>query len=116
LGQALYQQRSQLIERRFGQIKQHDGFRRWTVWGLEAVRTQWSLLCTTLNLRILYKRWRQGSPVGPKAAAAMTVSVEKPGMFLVRLLSQIQPTQNTAGRAIEPGCCCLASNTRLSIA
>lgn len=58
---ALWQQRARIIEPRFGQIKQHDGFRRWTVWGLEGVRTQWSLLCATLNLRVLYKRWRSGA-------------------------------------------------------
>jgi len=61
---ALWEQRARIIEPRFGQIKQHDGFRRWTVWGLEGVRTQWSLLCTTLNLRVLYKRWRSGA--GPQ--------------------------------------------------
>ncbi len=103
-GRELYQQRSQLIERRFGQIKQHDGFRRWTVWGLEAVRTQWSLLCTTLNLRILYKRWRPVSPAGPKAAAAaMTVRAEKPRIFLAPLLLQVQQMQDAARRAIERG-------------
>jgi hypothetical protein len=37
---ALWEQRSRIIEPRFGQIKQHDGFRRWTVWGLEGVKTQ----------------------------------------------------------------------------
>jgi len=52
-----WQQRSQIIERPFAQLKQHDGFRRWTVWGLENVRTQWAMLCTTLNLRVLYKKW-----------------------------------------------------------
>jgi transposase len=67
-GQKLYRQRSGIIERRFGQIKEHDGFRRWTVWGLEAVRTQWSLLCTTLNLRVLYQRW-QDRTTGRSAAA-----------------------------------------------
>jgi hypothetical protein len=55
---AQWEQRSRIIEPRFAQLKQHDGFRRWTVWGLEGVRTQWSLLCATLNLRILYKRWQ----------------------------------------------------------
>ena len=53
-----YRQRSQIIEPRFGQLKQHDGFRRWTVGGLEAVRTQWAVLCATLNLRVLYGRWQ----------------------------------------------------------
>jgi len=57
---ALYQKRREIIERRFAQIKQHDGFRRWTVWGLESVRTQWKLLCATLNLRVLYKKWQEG--------------------------------------------------------
>jgi len=61
-----FRQRSTIIEPRFGQIKQHEGFRRWTVWGLEGVKTQWSLLCATLNLRILYRRWRANPP--PQAA------------------------------------------------
>lgn len=58
--QQLWRRRSQIIEPRFAQIKHHDGFRRWTVWGLEGVRTQWSLLCATLNLRVLYQGWRAG--------------------------------------------------------
>jgi transposase len=58
--QAQWQQRSQIIEPRFAQLKQHDGFRRWTVWGLEGVQTQWSLLCATLNLRVLYRKWHSG--------------------------------------------------------
>jgi len=63
----LWRRRAEIIERIFGQIKQHEGLRRWTVWGLEAVRTQWSLLCATLNLRILYRRWCAGGlrPSGP---------------------------------------------------
>jgi transposase len=56
--QARYRLRSQIVERRFGQIKQHDQFRRWTVWGWEAVQTQWSLVCAILNLRVLYKKWQ----------------------------------------------------------
>lgn len=55
---AQWEQRRHIIEPRFAQLKQHDDFRRWTVWGLDAVRTQWSLLCATLNLRILYRRWK----------------------------------------------------------
>jgi transposase len=58
--QAQWQCRSQIIEPRFAQLKQHDGFRRWTVWGLEGVQTQWSLLCATLNLRVLHKKWLLG--------------------------------------------------------
>jgi transposase len=53
-----WQRRSSIIEPRFAQIKAHDGFRRWTVRGLENVRTQWALLCATLNLRVLYRPWR----------------------------------------------------------
>ena len=49
--------RGRIIERHFGHLKQHDGFRRWTVRGLENVRTQWSLLNLTMNLRVLAKHW-----------------------------------------------------------
>jgi transposase len=66
---ARYHQRCGLIEPCFAQIKQHDGFRRFTVWGLDAVRTQWSLLCATANLRILYRRW-QTRPTPSRASAA----------------------------------------------
>ena len=65
-GADLYKRRGEIIERRFAQLKWHDRFRRWTVRGLEAVSTQWSLLCTTLNLRVLFEYWRSG----PKAALA----------------------------------------------
>ena len=59
-----WQQRSEIIEPRFAQLKQHDGFRRWTMWGLESGRTQWALLCATLNLRVLYKKWQSNFKTG----------------------------------------------------
>ena len=71
-------QRGQIIERCFAHIKEHDHFRRWTVWGLEAVRTQWAMICTTLNLRILYKYWRKG--VGNEAGGvAMALKMRTGG-------------------------------------
>jgi transposase len=72
---ALHAKRTQIIERPFAQLKQHEGFGRWTVWGLENVRTQWALLCTTLNLRVLYRRWRRGGGDQPKLAAAAAIQV-----------------------------------------
>jgi transposase len=57
---ALLKKRNEIVERIFGWIKQHFGFRRWTVLGLDNVRTQWSLLCTTVNLHVLYRRWLNG--------------------------------------------------------
>jgi transposase len=65
-----WEQRSRVIEPCFARIKQHDGFRRWTVWGLEGVRTQWSLLCATLNLRVLYKQWQIKRKTGLALAIA----------------------------------------------
>jgi len=56
--QKLFAQRCHIIEPCFARIKQHDGFRRWTVWGLEGVQAQWALVCATLNLRILCKKWQ----------------------------------------------------------
>jgi len=57
LGRARLRQRKAIIEPVFATIKQALGFRRWTVRGLENVRTQWALLCTVFNLKKLYQHW-----------------------------------------------------------
>jgi len=90
LTRAQWRERSMIIEPRFGQIKQHDGFRRWTVWGLEGVKTQWSLLCATLNLRVLYGRWRAGqrpetTPQAQALAAGMAPRLTWGRRVLTRL-------------------------------
>ena len=67
--------RAEIIERPLAQIKQHDGFRRWTVWGLENVRVQWSLLCTALNLRVLYEGWKRFKTAALAAWKAAVLSL-----------------------------------------
>jgi len=58
--QALMRQRKAIVEPVFATIKQAMGFRRWTVRGLENVRTQWALLCAVFNLKKMYKHWAAG--------------------------------------------------------
>jgi transposase len=73
LAQAQAQQqlcrRGEIIERHFGQIKQHEGFRRWTVGGADNVRTQWALLNLIGNLRVLYTHWSGRKPNADKKRA-----------------------------------------------
>jgi transposase len=52
--------RKEIVEHLFGIVKGIDGFRRFSVRGLEKVRAQWALVCTAVNLRKLYVWWRQG--------------------------------------------------------
>jgi len=75
---ALLRQRQVIVEPVFGILKQGEGFRRWTVRGLENVRTQWALVCTAYNLKKLYKAWRNRlavatwnfyAPTTPRAVA-----------------------------------------------
>lgn len=56
----LLSQRKTIIEPVFAWIKRHMGFTRWTVYGLERVRAQWLLICATINLNKVYKRWQSG--------------------------------------------------------
>jgi transposase len=56
----LLSQRKAIIEPIFAWIKRHMGFRRWTVFGLDRVKAQWSLVCTAINLSKIYKRWQSG--------------------------------------------------------
>jgi transposase len=68
--------RKEIVEHLFGIVKGLDGFRRFTVRGLEKVRAQWALVCTAVNLRKLYAWWRLGKltfdPMTPPTAAAGT--------------------------------------------
>lgn len=52
--------RKALIEPIFAFIKEIDGFRRFTFKGLEKAKTQWSMICTTVNLKKMYKLWADG--------------------------------------------------------
>jgi len=60
---ALLKKRNQIVERIFARIKEEFGFRRWTVRGLDNVDTQWSLISTVVNLRVLYQCWLMGKVV-----------------------------------------------------
>lgn len=71
-----YELRSATVEPVFAQVKQQMGFRRWTVRGLEKVRAQWAMLCTTWNLQVIYRGWREGrggtdgpNPPAPRSPA-----------------------------------------------
>ena len=52
--------RGYTVEPVFGWIKQQLGFRRHTVFGLEAVQAEWSLIAAVYNLHRLYRWWRAG--------------------------------------------------------
>ena len=58
--QKLLKKRKVIVEPIFGVIKQAWGFRRWTLRGLENVRTQWSMICTAFNLKRMQKAWTAG--------------------------------------------------------
>lgn len=59
-GREALRKRKGIVENVFGIIKECYGFRRWTVWDLDGVKTQWSLMCTAFNLKKLYKLWNAG--------------------------------------------------------
>ena len=54
-GRLVYAQRKWVVEPVFGQIKDARGFRHFLLRGLEKVRGEWSLICTTHNLLKLYR-------------------------------------------------------------
>jgi transposase len=73
--QARYRRRAGIAEPSFARIKQHDAFRRFTVWGFEAVRTQWSMICAAANLRILFNHWKKAFlPPRPAAGVPATAT------------------------------------------
>jgi Transposase DDE domain len=57
---AALKRRGCTVEPVFGWAKEAMGFRRWTFRGLDKVQTQWSVLCTAMNLIKLYRSWVEG--------------------------------------------------------
>jgi hypothetical protein len=64
--------RKEIVEHLFGIVKTVDGFRRFTVRGLEKVSAQWTLVCMAVNLRKLaaIATWQNGKLVLLAAASA----------------------------------------------
>jgi hypothetical protein len=60
-GKATYKLRKQTVEPVIGQAKAARGFRQFLRRGLEAVRAEWSLVCTAHNLLKLGKVWALAS-------------------------------------------------------
>jgi len=54
-GRAVYKMRKAIVEPVFGQIKERRGFRRFSLRGLENVRSEWKLVCLTSNLLKLFR-------------------------------------------------------------
>jgi hypothetical protein len=63
VGRATYRRRKHTVEPRFGQIKHVLGVRRFMRRGLEAVRTEWSMVCTAVNIGILLRHWKEVAPI-----------------------------------------------------
>jgi len=59
--------RGAIVDPVFGWIKEQWDFRRWTVGGLENVRTQWAMVCTASNLRKIMAKWATPSSKTPKS-------------------------------------------------
>ena len=63
VGRATYGRRKHTVEPRFGQIKHVLGVRRFMRRGLEAVRPEWSMVCTAVNIGILLRHWKEVAPI-----------------------------------------------------
>lgn len=54
-GAAVYARRKAIVEPVIGQIKHARGFRQFLLRGVEKVRGEWALVCTTHNILKLYR-------------------------------------------------------------
>jgi len=55
--QQAYKLRARIVEPVYGWAKNNHGMRRWSFRGIEKVDLQWKMLCTTINLRAIFKHW-----------------------------------------------------------
>ena len=55
----IYKRRKHTVEPRIGHVKHNLGVRRFLRRGIEKVKTEWSLVCTAVNLGILLHNWEE---------------------------------------------------------
>ena len=56
-GRDIYKRRKHTVEPRIGHIKHNLGVQRFLRRGIQKVKTEWSLVCTAVNLGILLTHW-----------------------------------------------------------
>jgi len=56
----ILKQRIGIVEPVMAWVKHLLGFKRWTVRGIDKVRSQWAFICASINLSKLYLLWRKG--------------------------------------------------------
>jgi len=56
------------VETSFANFKGNLEFRRFTAWGVAGAKIQWSLLCTTSNLRKIFRHWAHQVAPTPQLA------------------------------------------------
>jgi transposase len=75
--QALLKMRSQIIEPFFSFVKDSGGFRRFTQRGLTGAGVQWSLICTTHNLKTLAGMLQAGRFTWEQFRAAIREAIQE---------------------------------------
>ena len=88
--------RGVIVEPTFAHVKHVLEFRRWSYRNVEANRGQWSLICSTVNLRKLYATWLKGGVALGKTAPARAFS-----RLYLRLSGLITVARSLSGRIGE---------------
>ena len=81
-GKAEYKKRSETVEWIFGNIKQNMKFREFLTRGLESVRTEYNLVCSAHNLKIIWGKVSRDAAVIGKISGSVTNLAAKVKNFL----------------------------------
>jgi transposase len=81
-GKAEYKKRSETVEWIFGNIKQNMKFREFLTRGLESVRTEYNLVCSAHNLKIIWGTVSRDAAVSGKILGSVIHLASKVGNFL----------------------------------
>ena len=58
-GRDIYKRRKHTVEPRIGHVKHNMGVRRFLRRGIEKVKTEWSMVCTAVNVGIALRHWEE---------------------------------------------------------